>query len=184
MTLSSISYEVMVDWDATNWAHDPVFSGDDDISDDVSYIETVRGKETEEGNAPAATLQIRLKAGLCADYSPYNVASPYYDRIRPWLTVRIRATHNAVEYPVFFGFISSIKVDPRPDRQTVILYVTDGTDLLARQMITQDPEDTDSISDGEAIERVLDAAGWSPTRRNIDTNGGDDLLNYPATHPY
>ncbi|MCJ7669564.1 MAG: hypothetical protein MUO61_03485 [Dehalococcoidia bacterium] len=184
MTLSAITYEVMIDWDATNWADDPVFSGDDDISDDVAYIEIVRGKETEEGNAPAATLQIRLKAGLCADYSPYNITSPYHDRIRPWLPVRIKATHNAVVYPVYFGFISSIKIDPRPDRQTVTLYVTDGTDLLARQMVTQDPEHRTKVSDGDAIERILDAAGWSTVRRNIDKDGGDDLFNYPNTYNY
>lgn len=182
--IPSVTYEIYVDWDAVNWAADPIFSGDDDISDDVAQIITTRGKETEEGNAPAATLQIRMKAGLCDKYSPFNSSSPLYGRIRPWLPVRIRATHNSVTHDVYFGFISRITINPKPDRQEVTLYVTDGTDLLARQMVAQDPSITTRMSDGDAVDRILNAAGWSPNRRDIDKDGGSDLLGYPQTTIY
>lgn len=188
---SPITYEVMVDWDGTDWKVDPDFSeAIDDISDDVAYINTTRGKDSEEGNAPAATLQIKMKAGLCSKYSPFNVASVLWDagvgatRIRPWLIVRIIATHLTIPYAVYFGFLSSIKIDPRPDKQQVTLYVTDGTDLLARQIITQDYDNKTEMSDGDAIDKVLDAAGWSATRRALDTSGGTDLLKYPETYQY
>jgi hypothetical protein len=188
---SPITYEVFVDWDGTDWAAAPDFSeAIDDISDDVAYIDMARGKDSEEGNAPAATLQIKMKAGLCAKYSPFNAGSVLWDagvgatRIRPWLIVRIIATHLTIPYARFFGFISSIKIDPRPDRQQVTLYVTDGTDLLARQLIGQDYDDKTEMSDGEALERILNAAGWSATRRTLDTSGGADLLRYPETFSY
>ena len=180
---SPITYEVMVDWDATNWAANPIFVGDDDISDDVRFNGISRGKEDEEGNAPAGTLQIKLKAGLVAKYSPWT-AGVLVGRIRPWLPVRIIATHLTIPYARYFGFISSIKVDPRPDKQSVTLYCTDGTDLLARQMIAQDYETKTQMSDGAAVNLVLDSAGWSGLRRDIDTDGGAELLNYPDVAAY
>lgn len=181
---SEIEWEVMVDWDATDWAADPDFSEDiDDISEDVNFNGWQRGKDTEEGNAPSGIHEIRIKAGLHAKYSIYNTSSPLYGKIRPWLPIRIRAIHDENTYPVFKGFISSIKVDPHPDKQEVYFYVTDGTDLLARQLITQDYDNREQMSDGEAINKVLDAAGWSSTQRDIDTSGGD-ILNYPLTGVY
>ena len=185
MTLSTINYEVMVDWDGTDWAGVPDFSEDiDDISADVAYIDWSRGKDDEEGNAPASTLQVQMRYGLHSKYSLYNAASPLYGKIRPWLIIRVRAIHTATAHPVFFGFISSIKVNPHPSKQEVIFYVTDGIDLLARQLITQDYESKSKMSDGEAVESVLNVAGWSANRRDIDITGGADLLNYPDSYVY
>ena len=39
------------------------------------------------------------------------------------------------------------------------------------------------ITDGAAIDRVLDACGWSATRRSIDYSGGD-ILSYPVCSTY
>ena len=68
-----IEYEIMVDWDATRWSDTPTFAGDDDISDDVAYMDLNRGKEKEEGNSPASYLQIKMKAGLHQKYCIYNL---------------------------------------------------------------------------------------------------------------
>jgi hypothetical protein len=179
-----IVHEVMVDWDATDWAAVPTFAGDDDISDHVFDMRIVRGKETEEGNAPAATLELRVTGDLVAEYSPFNAGSGFYGRIRPWLPVRVRTTHNTVTYDVYFGYISSIRIDPNKSNPTISLYCTDGIDLLARQMITQDWDNRTPMSDGAAITLIADAAGWSATRRDIDIDGGADLLNYPSIHVY
>jgi hypothetical protein len=179
-----IVHEVMVDWDATDWGADPTFAGDDDISDDVFDMRILRGKESEEGNAPAATLELRIKADLVSKYSPVNAASPLHDRIRPWLPIRVQTTHDGTTYPVYFGFISSIRIDPNGDNPSISLYCTDGTDLLARQMITQDWDNRTPMSDGAAIGLIADAAGWSITRRAIDTDGGSNLLNYPSVYVY
>ena len=180
----TVVHEIMIDWDATDWAADPTFSDDDDISDDVLDMRIVRGKETEEGNAPAATLELRIRPDLVLKYSPFNAAGPLYERIRPWLPVRVRTVHDGTTYPVYFGFISSIQIDPSGDNPSVSLYCTDGTDLLARQMITQDWDNRTPMSDGAAIGLIADAAGWSATRRDIDTDGGADLLNYPGIQVY
>lgn len=180
-----ISYEVMIDWDSTQWSDTPTFAGDDDISGDVAYIDLNRGKEKEEGNSPASYLQIKLKAGLHEDYCIYNVASPYYNRLRIWLPVRVRAswTTPAVWNPVFFGYISSIKINPSPNKQEVILYVTDGLDLLARQVLKQNDEEKTARSPGDAINQIANAAGWSASRRTVDVSESDSL-SYPETGVY
>lgn len=178
-------YEVMVDWDATDWSDDPDFSeAYDDISDDVNTVVVQRGKEREAGNAPAATLEIRIKTGNCAKYSPFVSTGDLAGKIRPWVPVRVRGYHDAAYYPLFAGFISAITLRPHSNVQSVVFYCTDGMDLLARQMITQDPTDTEECSDGDAIGKILDAAGWSASKRDIDDDGGDDLLGYPACTEY
>ena len=185
--MSTPSWEACIDWDATDWSDTPDFSEEyDTISevDGVTFVGWKRGKETDEGNIPAATLEIRLKPGYHAKYSPYTTDADLVNKVRPWLPVRVRAVYDETYYPVFAGFLSSIKIDPHPDRQSVLFYVTDGMDLLARQMITQDPEDLSRMSDGQAMNEILNAAGWSGERRNIDMDGGDQLLNYPACYEY
>ena len=174
-------YQVMIDWDATNWADTPVFAGDDDISEDVAYIDLSRGKEKEEGNAPASYCQVKLKAGLCEKYSPYK--NP---KMRIWLPVRVRARHSSdtgFPRPVFFGYLSAVRINPNPNRQTVSLYVTDGLDLLARQVLRQDYNTRTSLNPGGAIARIANAAGWPSARRRIDNSEGS-ILDYPVTGSY
>lgn len=180
-----VTHEIMVDWDMTDWAATPDFTqGIDDISDDIMEIRWIRGKETEEGNSPAATLELRIKPNQILKYSPCNVGSVLAGKLLPWRVVRVRSSHNTIVYNEFFGFISRIRVDPHPDRPQISLYITDGIDLLARQTLTQDQETVLSMNDGEAIGAILDVAGWSATRRDIDVDGGVGLLGYPAVSKY
>jgi hypothetical protein len=180
----AVTYEVLVDWDMTDWAADPDFSEDiDDISNDVQTVGWHRGKETEEGNAPAATFEIRMKPGLVSKYSMFNAAGPLYGKILPWRIIQVQGTNDggANYYPVFFGFISKYIINPHPDVQSVYIYCTDGTDLLARQLLNQDYNTREEMTDGEAASLILDSAGWSTTRRNISSAG---TVKYPNTGEY
>lgn len=185
-----MTFEVCVDFDATDWAATPDFSeAYDNISDDVDINGVVglswfRGEEPEEGNAPAATLTVNLRMGLCKKYSPFTTDADLAGKIRPWLPIRVRAYHVAAYTVEFAGFIERISIDPALAIQSVVFYCTDGTDLLARQLITQDPNDKETCSDGEAIDKVLNAAGWSATKRDVDKDGGADLLRYPTCSSY
>lgn len=179
-----ILYEVMVDWDMTDWRDTPNFSESyDNISNDVQTIDIQRGKEIEDGNSPAATLEIRLKPGLISKYSAWNALGTLYGKILPWRIIRVRATNDngGTWWPVYFGFIEKYLLEPHPEKQAVTFYCTDGVDLLARQLINQDFEVRDTITEGEAINRILTAAGWSDSRRDI-TDGA--ILQYPATGEY
>jgi len=180
-----ITYEVMVDWDMTDWADDPDFTGTyDDISNDVASISWIRGKEREAGNSPASTLEIKMQVGLCSKYSPVNTTGDLYLKLLPWRIIRVRAYFGTTWYNLFFGYISKYRINPHPDIQSVSLYCTDGLDLLARQLVKQDYNTRTSMSDGTAIGHILDAAGWSTSRRDIDTDGGSKLLNYPTVGVY
>ena len=185
-----MTFEVCVDFDAVNWAAIPDFSeAYDNISDDVNIngivgLSWFRGEQQEEGNAPAATLTVNLRRGLCQKYSPFTTDADLAGKIRPWLPIRVRAYHLGAYTVEYTGFIERISIDPALAIQSVIFYCTDGTDLLARQLITQDPNDKEVCSDGEAMHKILDAGGWPRAKRDIDTDGGDDLLDYPASTSY
>jgi hypothetical protein len=182
--MSDIVYDVKVDWQATDWSVTPNFSqAIDDITADVQHIRGSRGQDLEQGNSPAATLELILKPGLVSKYSPYNTGSVLYPNVRPWLPVRVKATYDATEYAIFAGWISRISINPHRDVQSVYLYVTDGSDLLARQLVTQDYESAIQMSDGDAVGSVLDAAGWNSGARILGS-GGDTLFNYPAVGVY
>lgn len=190
--MAAVQYNVYIDWDATDWGATPDFSQPyDHISgeagtDGINYILWKRGKQREEGNAPAALLEFRLTPGreIVEKYSPFT-EGVLEGRIRPWLPVKVTATpEGGTPEPVYFGYIQRIHCDPHSGNPTVSIYCTDGTDLLARQVLTQDYEDKEICSDGDAVNKILTAAGWPPFRRDIDDKGGDDLLGYPATYAY
>jgi hypothetical protein len=179
-----MKYEVCVDWDATNWADVPDFSQDyDNISGDLAedsanYIDWSRGKEQEQGNAPAGILNLKMKPGLCEKYSPWTTGV-LAGKVRPWLPIRVRACIDGLDpIPVYAGFISKITLNPHKNVQSVQFYCTDGTDLLARQVVTQDSSNKTACSGGQAVNKILDAAGWSSGKRNIDESGGNEIA-YP-----
>jgi len=169
---------VHVDWDATDWKATPDFSeAIDDITDYVELFYIERGKNAEQGNNQAGTLDITLD-NSDKRFSPTYAVGPLFGKIRPWLPIRFRATIAGTE-TIYTGFISKIKVDPHMDVQKAYIYCTDGMDLLARNMVTQDGDNRTEMSDGEAVDRVLSAAGWPIAKRAIDTDGGN--VKYPLT---
>jgi hypothetical protein len=183
---SKIQYEIMIDWDATDWSAVPDYSEDyDDVISDLQNITRAMGKDQSTGNCPAATCDILLR-NYTGKYSPGNVDSPIYGLLRPWLPVRVRAEFPAESESwttIFTGFISRIKVEPYMDRQTIYLYCTDGLDFLSRVTTAQDWNDRTSMTDGEAVGKILDSAGWSATKRTLDVDGGD-ITQYPTTTEY
>ena len=180
----SITYEIMVDWDATDWLATPDFSeGIDDISAYIKHIYIDRGKGVELGNIPSGTLDLTLN-NEDKRFSPTYTSSPLYGKMRPWLPIRVRATVTGGSAITFYtGFISRISVNPHLDTREAYLYCTDGMDLLARNMVSADKTNREMITDGAAIGRVLDGAGWPASKRSIDVDTGA-IVNYPQTTEY
>jgi hypothetical protein len=180
----SITYEIMVDWDATDWRDVPDFSeAIDDITRFVKRVYPDRGEKLELGNYPAGTLDLIL-INTDKRFSPPYAAGPLFGKIRPWLPVRVRATITGGSIlPVYFGYIADIEVDPHLDVQEAYLYCTDGLDLMARNMISVDTGDRTAMTDGEAVNKVADAAGWPAGRRAIDVDT-PPIVNYPAVTEY
>jgi len=178
--MADITYSVCVDFDSVEWSATPDFTtSGDDITADVKSIRIDRGYDREEGSSPAATAEIILE-NSAGNYYPTLSTGDYYGKIRIWLPVQIKATHNEVEYDLYRGFISRIQCSPHWEDKTAYFYCTDGTDLLAKIIVTQDMDTKTAKTDGAAIEEVLDACGWSATLRDIDVDGGD-IIDMPAT---
>lgn len=167
---------VYVDWDSLHWQGTHDYSqAIDDISTYVKGVSTRRGQKTEMGNTPAGTAQITLD-NSSGRFSPPNTSSPLYGKMRPYLPVRIVGDGTTV----YTGFISRITCYPNSKKQEALLYCTDGTDLLARQMARQQETERTQGTDGDAIEQLLNVAGWSASRRSIDKDGGN-IVQYPKT---
>jgi len=181
----SITYEVKVDWDATDWLATPDFSeGIDDISSYVKTIYIDRGKKVELGNTPAGTLDITLNNSDGRFSPPKPAPSPLAGKMRPWLPVRVRAIVSGGALITFYaGFISKISVNPHKSVQEAYLYCTDGMDLLARNMVAVNKSDRNMVTAGAAVGYVLDGAGWPAGKRSIDTDTGA-IVNYPSTTEY
>lgn len=177
----SITYELMVDWDATDWRATPNFSaGIDDISAYLKNYYLDRGKKVEQGNSPAGTLDVTLK-NADKRFSPVYAAGPLFGKIRPWLPVRFSATVTGGGAIIFWtGFISRLSVNPHLDVQEAYLFCTDGADLLARNMVSVDKGTRTEMTDGAAIGLILDSAGWPPSKRSIDVDT-PSIVHYPAT---
>jgi hypothetical protein len=105
-----------------------------------------------------------------------------FDKIRPWLPIRIIATHNDVPYPLYYGFLCGLVCHPIIDKRHVYLYATDGINVLAKAIIIQDMDDKTVMADGEAVDLLLDKGGWGD-RRTIDMTGGD-IIKMPDTFVY
>ncbi len=175
-----MSYKLYIDWEATNWTDTPDFSqGIDDVSGYLKWLSFKRGVQTERGNVPAGTLQVRLRNND-GRFSPPNAASPLFGLMRPWLPVKLDKVVGASTYTCYTGFISRIHVDPHIDRAICTLYCTDGMDLLARQVARQQNNERTQGTDGAAIDELLNVGGWSSSCRSIDTDGGA-LVARPKT---
>lgn len=179
-----ITYEIHVDWDATDWTAIPDFSqAIDDITRFVTNHYIDRGKKVELGNVPAGTLDLTLN-NEDKRFSPTYAAGPLFGKIRPWLPVRVRGTITGGAAIIFYaGFISKISVNPHLEVQEAYLYCTDGMDLLARNMVSVDKGNRSMVTDGAAVGYILDGAGWPASKRSIDIDTGA-IVNYPQTTEY
>ncbi len=180
----SITYEVKVDWDATNWMATPDFSdGIDDISNYIKKLFVDRGKNVGLGNIPSGVVEITLD-NQDRRFTPTYSSSPLYGKMRPWLPIRVRATVTGGSAITFYtGFISRISVNSHINVKEAYLYCTDGMDLLARNMVTTEKTTRGMVTDGAAVGHILDAAGWPSGKRSIDTDT-NAAVNYPSVTEY
>jgi hypothetical protein len=176
-----VGYFVFVSWNTVGWQTEPDWLGEyDDISEYVEDWHIVDGKDSEAGNYVASTLDLILK-NESKIFTPTYVPGPLHGLLLPMKQVIFLSSHNDVVYPLFYGYIDQLTVKPHWEAKQAELYCTDGMDVLARQLISQDWNNRMKMTAGAAVGKILDAAGWSPTRRVLDTMGGANL-NYPESH--
>lgn len=169
------TYRVLVDWDNTG-----NFQGTyDDIVADVLSVQVRRGRDYASqltGNSTAGTLRATLKNDD-GKYSPNNVSSPIYGKIRPACRVAFALNSGDFPYnfpitfdetPMWYGRLTNIRPSPASTQLNTAEFEAEGP-LGYINDFTPDTQMKINVRTSEAVEEILDKAGWSATERDIKT---------------
>ena len=141
-----------------------------DVSNQVDYITTKRGRQAEADQFQTGTLTMRI-VDQNGDFNPQNVSGPYYSLLSPMRKVAITATYASVTYPVFSGFITSYTTTT-PQNATDVVYTTitavDAFRLAQNAQISTVPGTSAGQLSGARINNLLDVIDWPVSMRDID----------------
>ena len=141
-----------------------------DVSNQVNYIKTQRGRNALSDQFQTGTLTLRV-IDQNGDFNPLNPLSPYFELLTPMKKVQITATYSSVTYPIFSGFITSY-VNTQPSDATEVAYTTitavDAFRLGNLAQISTVAGATAGDLSGTRINQILDQIGWPATMRDVD----------------
>ena len=153
-----------------------------DVSDQINYIQTARGRNPLVDQFQTGTLTLRI-IDQNGDFNPSNPSSPYYTYLTPMKKVQITATYNGVTYPIFAGFITSY-LNTQPKDATEVAYTTiqavDAFRLAYNAQISTVAGTSAGQLSGARINNILDQISWPATMRDIDV-GLTTLQDDPGT---
>lgn len=144
----------------------PTYS--EDISPYLRSFSSDRGASSELEAVENGTCNVVLD-NRDGRFSPNNTGSPYSPNILPMRRIRIQAIWNAVTYPVYMGYVEEWPYTFPGDKDSIVtVQLVDGFDLLGADGIAVSGSFPQQGS-GARVGAILDAAGWPPTERTIDT---------------
>lgn len=136
-----------------------------DISAYVREWSTSRGRSSQLDGFSAGTASIVLD-NRDRRFDPLYASSPYNPNVKPNKRVRIRATANAVTYPIFDGYVDDWRQEyTLGGDQVCVLGATDGFKLLTRKTLTGQVLNLTFAS--VLVGVILNTVGWPAARRNI-----------------
>jgi hypothetical protein len=154
-----------------------------DVSDQVSRIETKRGRNALIDQFQTGTLSLRI-IDQNGDFNPQNPSSPYYTYLTPMKKVQITATYNSITYPIFSGFITSYVTTYPKDAEDVAYTTIQAVDAFRlafnAQISTVTGASAGNLS-GTRINQILDEIDWPATMRDVDA-GLTTLQADPGTN--
>ena len=154
-----------------------------DVSDQVNYIQTSRGRNALSDEFQTGSLTLRI-VDQNGDFNPTNPASPYAGLLTPMKKVQITATYSGVTYPIFSGFITSY-VNSQPKDATEVAYTTitavDAQRLANLAQISTVTGAAAGDLSGTRVNQILDQIQWPSTMRDVDA-GLTTLQNDPGTN--
>lgn len=172
------SWSLFVDWD-----NDGSFAtAGDDISADLLDVTCERGRERPTtlpglGFSPAGTLTATLD-NTAGDYSPFNATGAHYGKIKPRRPVQLRATHNAITYTLWTGYLDRIvPAAAQGGVPTATLEASGRIVALVGASVAGALALTAATSD-TVIDAILDAAGASAAR-SLETGATTIAVWYP-----
>jgi len=141
-----------------------------DVSDQINYIQTARGRNALADQFQTGTLTLRI-VDQNGDFNPTNASGPYYTLLTPMKKVQITATYGANTYSIFSGFITSY-INTQPKDATEVAYTTiqavDAFRLAQNAQISTVTGATAGDLSGTRINQILDQINWPSTARDID----------------
>jgi len=154
-----------------------------DVSNQVDYIKTQRGRSALVDEFQTGTLTLRI-LDQNGDFNPQNPASPYYELLDPMRKVQITATYNGVTYPIFAGFITSyVTTYPKEDVNAVTyttIQAVDAFRLAQNAQISNVAGSTAGDLSGTRFNQILDEISWPLSMRDVDA-GLTTLQDDPGT---
>jgi hypothetical protein len=172
--MSEAVYKILVDWNGDG----DFVDANEDITDDVMSLEMNRGRDyasqlTGRSTAGSMTATLENSSGK---YNSFNTSSAIFGSILPGRAVQVRTDGGQFPYtfPHFFGstlwtgFLD--KIEPQPSLHNAHRAILRATGPLAK--ISQKKIDvamTTDILTSDAVDDVLDAAGWPAGDREIAT---------------
>jgi hypothetical protein len=161
------AYKVYVDWTGNGTFTDP---GDDVTSrtlDGRTPLVIRYGRDQARALSPTSPGEVNLELNnISRDYSPENSSSPLAGRVLPGRDVYIKATLAGTDYAIFNGQLDDFTVKPNLEERSIDVVCLDALGRLRGVEVST--ELYSGIRTGEAIGRLLDAAGWSATARDLD----------------
>jgi hypothetical protein len=142
-----------------------------DVSNQISRIETRRGRNALADQFQTGTLSLRI-IDQNGDFNPQNVTGPYYELLTPMKKVQITATYAGVTYPIFSGFITSYVTTYPKEADSEVAYTTiqavDAFRLANNAQVTTIAGSSAGDLSGTRINQILDQIGWPASMRDID----------------
>ncbi len=139
-----------------------------DVSSDIrdQTVSFSGGRNYELSRIEATTASLSLK-NQTRKYDPANTSSTYYPNVKPNRKLRLRASLNAVSYPLFQGFIERWPSNwQTPNYDEVQIEATDGFKALNLAGVSGN---LDSALSGSQLDTILDKALWPGDNRALDT---------------
>ena len=136
---------------------------------DIRTLTIRRGRSREDQAVQAGALTLVLENRTSA-YDPDNTASSYYwsgySILSSGLGVRVSATWSGTTYVIYRGYLEQLDVDESLDPVATFQF-TDALAWIARQSITAISSSYSGDTTSTRLGRILDAAGWDSSLRNI-----------------
>lgn len=136
-----------------------------DVSAYVRGANWTRGRPSLQATYPAGNGSLLLD-NTDGRFYPWNTSSPYTPNVKIGVPVRIRATHNSILYPLFYGYLEDMSAAfPTNTEELISIPIVERSARLARHTVTLTrPEELSHLRIGA----ILDAVGWPAAARDFD----------------
>lgn len=136
-----------------------------DVSTFVRGANWTRGRSSLRATFPAGHGSVLLD-NTDGRFYPWNTSSPYTPNMKIGVPIRIRATYNAVTYPLFYGYLEDMSAAfPTNKEELISLPMVERSARFTRYTVSLTrPRELSHLRIGA----ILDAVGWPAAARDFD----------------